>query len=506
MNRVRLAFAKLPGSDAMKLAIAALLILTVGLIGGWTLSGPAVEAAGAQAASQPSVTRAIPGPQASYADVVAQVAPAVATIRSERIVKASASGDSPFPEDLFQQFFGNPRGRGYGQGRGPQMPREEGALGSGVIVSADGYILTNHHVIDGANQIKVDLPDRRTFDAKLVGSDAPSDLAVLKINATGLPTVRLGNTDRVRVGDVVLAIGNPLGVGQTVTMGIISAKGRATGNSDGSFEDFLQTDAPINQGNSGGALVNTQGELVGINSQILTPSGGSIGIGFAIPASMAENVMHQLIKTGVVHRAMLGVTVQALNSDLARSLGLKDVRGALVAQVQPDSPAQKAGIQKGDVILEVNGAPVTDSNSLRNRIASMDPGTTATVTLVRDGKQETVRPVLGELPTKRMASNDGDRENAQGRFGLAVEPVTPDVASQLGLKSAGGLVVDEVAPGSPASDAGVRTGDVIEQVNHKPVSSVADLQQALKASSERPALVLLNRQGNELYVALAARS
>jgi serine protease Do len=507
MNRVRQFLDRLPGSSPVKLAVAGLLILVLGVGAGWTLSGSGVQAAAPTAAAapaEPQVTRALPGAVVSYADVVAQVAPAVVTVRSERVVRSDGRAGLPFDDPFFQQFFGGPRDRG----RGPMTPapHEEGALGSGVVVSADGYILTNHHVIDGASHVKVDLPDRRTFDAKVIGSDAPSDLAVLKIDAKDLPTVRVGNSDRVRVGDVVLAVGNPLGVGQTVTMGIVSAKGRATGLSDGSFEDFLQTDAPINQGNSGGALVDTRGELVGINSQILTPSGGNIGIGFAIPAAMAQNVMQQLIKSGVVHRAMLGVTVQPMTSDLARSLGLSDVRGALVASVQPDGPADKAGVKRGDVILDVNGSAVTDSNSLRNRIASLSPGTHAALTVLRDGKQETISAVLTELPATKMASNEREGGGSQGRFGLAVEPVTPEIASQLRLKSARGLVVDDVTPGSVASEAGVRAGDVIEQVNRKPVNSVPEFQEAVKSSGERPALLLINRQGSSLYVALAPRN
>jgi Do/DeqQ family serine protease len=506
MNRFRLVLDSSPGGRRLKLTLTALLILVLGMAAGWTLSGPSVEAAAttvppAVAGDPPQVSRILPGAQASYADVVAEVAPAVVTVRSERVVRDGGRAALQLPDDdLFGPFFGGPRRRG------PMVPREEGGVGSGVIVAADGYILTNHHVIDRASQIKVDLADRRSFDARLVGSDAASDLAVLKITADHLPTIRVGNSDRVRVGDVVLAVGNPLGVGQTVTMGILSAKGRATGLSDGSFEDFLQTDAPINQGNSGGALVNAQGELVGINSQILAPSGGNIGIGFAIPATMAQNVMQQLIKSGVVRRAMLGVTVQPMTSDLARSLGLKDVRGALVSSVQPDGPAEKAGLQRGDVIRDVNGTPVTDGNDLRNQVASLSPGSRATLTILRDGRQETVHALLAELPNRKVASNERDDAGGQGRFGLAVEPITPEIAQQLGLKRAEGLVVSGVAPGSPASDAGVRPGDVIEQVNRKPVKSVSELQDALEATAERPALVLINRQGSSLYVALAPRN
>jgi serine protease Do len=487
------------------LAALASVLLLAGVAIGWNLTGSAVQAAAgnplvvaAPAAAEPQAARATAlGRQDSYADVVAQVAPAVVTIHAERVVRQTALplADDPF----FQQFFG-PNSR-----RMQPAPREENALGSGVIVSPDGYILTNAHVVEGASKISIELTDRRTFVAKLVGADTPSDLAVLKIEANGLRSLPLGNTERVRVGDVVLAIGNPLGVGQTVTMGIISAKGRATGLSDGSFEDFLQTDAPINQGNSGGALVDTRGELVGINSQILSPSGGSIGIGFAVPADMAANVMQQLVKTGTVHRAKMGVTVQGVNSELAKSLGLKDVRGALVSAVEPDSPAQKAGLERGDVILAFNGEPVSDSNALRNRVASSQPGSKATVTVVRNGREEVRQVVLAELPGKRVAANEGSGGGNGGRYGMTVSPLTPDAASQMGVRAKGGLVVDSVAPGSAASGAGLRSGDVIVEVNNRPVSSLSQFQDAMKASPDRPALLLVNRQGGELFVALSAR-
>src|SRR5512132_3897722 len=295
-------------------------------------------------------------PVVSHADIVSRVSPAVITIHSEMRVRAPQQ--YPFMDDpMFRQFFGD---------RLPQqMPEQRrSGLGSGVIISTDGYILTNHHVIDGAEQIKVDLNDNRTLDAKVVGSDPLSDLAVLKIDASNLPVLALGDSDKVRVGDVVLAIGNPLGIGQTVTMGIISAKGRQTGLSSGNFEDFLQTDAPINQGNSGGALVNTNGELIGINSQIIGgQTGGNIGIGFAIPSNMVRNVMDQLVKTGKVRRGQLGVSIRRVDSDMAQSLGMSETKGVIVNSVVANSAAERAGIRQGDVITALDGSPVSESNS-----------------------------------------------------------------------------------------------------------------------------------------------
>ncbi len=477
-------------------------------LAGWSLSGRTAEAATAARATttaqapaaQPATLAPGVAQRDSYADLVAKVAPAVVTIRSERRVREAVQFPFDDSDPMLRRFFGDqlPRAR-------RQAPREEGALGSGVIVRPDGYILTNEHVVDGGEHIVVELTDHRTFQARVVGSDKPSDLAVLKIDTTGLPTMPLGNSDRLRVGDVVLAIGNPMGIGQTVTLGIVSAKGRATGLGDGGFQDFIQTDAPINHGNSGGALVDTRGELVGINSEILSTTGASMGIGFAIPANMAENVMGQLIRTGRVRRGMLGVTVQGVTSDIASSLGLKEVRGAIVSKVEPDSPAARAGLEQGDVILTFNGQPVNDSNSLRNRVAGTMPGTRVALDVLRNGREQTMNAVLGELPGSARASAEPASTNGHERFGLSVEPGTPEAARQLGLKDAHGLVVDQVAPGSAASEAGIQPGDVIEQVNRRPVNSAPDLQAALANTASRPALLLVNRQGTDLFVALAPK-
>jgi Do/DeqQ family serine protease len=369
--------------------------------------------------------------------------PAVVTIRVEKRASMTPTAGQWPDDELFRRFFGEampqiPRGR---------MPRGvQRGLGSGVIVSQDGYILTNNHVVDAAHEVKVDLPDKRTFTAKVVGTDPASDLAVVKINASSLPTLTLGDSDAVKVGDVVLAIGNPLGVGETVTSGIISAKGRTTDRGD-SYQDFLQTDAPINHGNSGGALVNANGELIGINSQILTPSDGNIGLGFAIPSNMARNVMDQLIKNGRVRRAKLGVTVQSITADLATSLGLPSAKGALVSDVEDGSPAARAGITQGDVITEFNGTPVVDSNQLRNDVSSTLPGSNVSLKVFRNGRTETLQAKLGELPTKRDKSDSSLERRGEGKFGMGVLPLTPELAEEAGVpRGTRGVIVTEGRP------------------------------------------------------------
>ena len=439
------------------------------------------------------IVHAIAGGRDSYADVVDVVSPAVVTVRAQGRARVSPTQFPFSDDDFFGQFFGQtPRGP-RGQRQTPRMPRQS-ALGSGVVVTSDGYILTNNHVVDGAEDVNVDFTDGRSMSAKIIGTDKPSDLALLKVNGSGFKAVAIGNSEAVKVGDVVLAVGNPLNVGQTVTMGIISAKGRSTGVGDGSYEDFLQTDAPINHGNSGGALVNMKGELVGINSQILSESGGNIGIGFAIPSNMAKHVMDDLRTNGKVTRAQLGVTVQAVTADMASSLGLKQTGGAIVSSVAEGSAAERAGVKRGDVIVSFNGQTVRDTNGLRNRVADAGPGSTADVVVVRDGAEKHLSVKLDEASRDRSARRGDGEERSSDKSALGVS-VAPD---------AKGLVVEDVDPDGRAAAAGIRAGDVIVEVNRQAVKSVDDLRTAIRKSGDKPTLLLVSRSGNDVYLTVKA--
>jgi serine protease Do len=345
------------------------------------------------------------------------------------------------------------------------------------------------------------------IEAKLIGADPPSDLAVIKIEGNNLPVLPIGDSNAMRVGDLVLAVGNPLGVGQTVTMGIVSAKGRATGLGNGSYEDFLQTDAPINQGNSGGALVNTSGELIGINSQIMSPSGGNIGIGFAVPSLMAKNVMDQLVVNGRVHRGLLGVTVQGVTGDLAAGLGLDKAEGAIVSKVEAGSAAEKAGVKQGDVILSYQGRPVIDTNAFRNEIAATKPGTAVKLEVLREGRKRELTATLEEKTAARGGNLPGDGEGERsGKYGMTVEPLTPEMAAQLNVgRNVKGVVITGIDPAGAAASAGLREGDVIQQVNGKSVDDAGDVRDALDGNAGKPSVLLITRGEATIFVPLRAR-
>jgi serine protease Do len=401
-------------------------------------------------------------------------------------------------DPFFQQFFGH----GFGRPEIPQNRREQ-SLGSGVIVSPEGYVLTNNHVVDGATDVKVTLSDKRELKAKIVGTDPKTDIAVLKLEGANFPAITLGDSSKVQVGDYALAIGDPFGVGQTVTMGIVSAKGRGNlGIED--YEDFIQTDAPINPGNSGGALVNDRGELVGINTAILSHgSGGNEGIGFAIPVNLARNVMGQILDHGKVTRGYLGVVIQPITPAMAKQLGLSNVQGALVGDVSGKGPAQTAGVQRGDVILSINGNTVNDSNELRNTISMMQPGETVKLEISRNGSTKNLDVKLGELPlSKQDAENQSEGASKDALEGVSVENLDAETASQLQLpESTKGVVVTGIDPSSPKAESGLQKGDVIQEVNHQPVHNVAEFEQAMRKAGGS-ALLLVNSGGTTHFIAV----
>jgi serine protease Do len=433
----------------------------------------------------------------SYAPILKSVLPSVVNISSSKVVKAKDQMPEGMEMDpFFRQFFG----QGDGRFNVPKDRREK-ALGSGVVVSPEGYILTNNHVVDGATDVRVTLGDKRELEAKVIGTDPKTDIAVLKIDAANLKPITIGDSSKVEVGDTALAIGDPFGVGQTVTKGIISATGRGNLGIE-AYEDFLQTDAPINPGNSGGALINDRGELVGINTAIISHgSGGSQGIGFAVPVNLAHQVMDQILKNGKVVRAYMGILPQDMTADMAKAFGQKEARGVVVGDVSASSPAQEGGVQRGDIILEVNGKPVETSNQLRNSISMMPPGTTVNLKLLRDGNEKNLSFKLREMPTETAKLESDGEGSTKALEGVEVTNLTPEAAQELGLPaSAKGVIVAGIDPASKIAESGLQKGDLIQEVNHQPVKNVSEFQSAVKKGGSDP-LLLVNRQGRTLFIA-----
>jgi serine protease Do len=441
----------------------------------------------------------------AYERIVNTIKPAIVSIQSEHIIQVQ---ESPFMMDpFFRQFFGN---------LFPNIPREqrERALGSGVIVSSDGYILTNNHVIRHAKDIQVTLLDKRVFKGKVVGADPQSDLAVVKINASNLPVAPLGDSSTLHVGDSVVAFGNPFGLDFTVTKGIVSALGRSVGiEGPQGYENFIQTDAAINPGNSGGALVNVRGQVIGINTAILSSNsgpggeGGFIGIGFAIPSNTAKHVMNDLIQHGKVARGFMGVGIQPLDQGLAKEFDVPDLNGALVRDVEPGSPAAKAGLKPGDVIRKLNGRVVTSPDDLRYMVGESNPGTEVTLEILRDGKPMTVRMRLGELQANASegqgGSNVGQAPQQSALQGISVQNLTPDIRDQLNLpEGARGVIITNVDPNSPAGMAGLSRGDVIESINRHPVNNVSDFNR-LASEAKGQTLLRVIHQGYPMFVVIS---
>src|ERR1700678_368736 len=435
-----------------------------------------------------------------FSAVIKPALPAVVNIRTSKMVKSQGNQMSPFFNDpTFRQFFGDQFGGGK-----PHQEREQ-ALGSGVIVTPDGTILTNNHVIDGASDIKVQLSDKREFKAKLVGADPKTDIAVLKIEASGLPTLPLGDSSQLNVGDLIFAIGDPFGIGETATMGIVSATGRGQlGIED--YENFIQTDAAINPGNSGGAMIDIHGNLVGVNTAILSHgSGGNEGVGFAIPMSMAKPVMDQILAHGKVIRGYLGVHIQDFSPELAKSFNFNQSGGVLIGDVSANTPAANAGLKKGDVIVKLNGQAESDSNDLRNTISQMSPGTQVKLDIWRDGKVQPFTVTLGELPKDKETTESSDDSSSGEIQGIDVQDLTPEISQQLNLPSGThGVVVTSVDPASAAAAAGINRGDLIQEINHKPVTSASQYKQLMSGASGQPILLLINRGGITSFVVVEA--
>jgi len=488
--------------------IAAAFILVLGIFAGLLLSSRLDIMSSLPAKSQlsPKTVEILTQLSDAQSEVAAIATPSVVNISTTRVIKMREDGASDlFNDPFFRRFFGD-------QMPHPGIPKEhkEQSLGSGVIVSEDGYIITNNHVIEKAQEIKVLLLNKKDYKAKVIGADPKTDIAVIKIEATGLPALPWGDSNKLRVGEIVFAIGNPFGLNQTVTMGVISAVGRANvGIAD--YEDFIQTDAAINPGNSGGGLINARGELIGINTAILSRTGGYQGIGFAVPSSMARQVMDSLVKYKKVVRGWLGVSIQDITSDLAEEFGVKDLKGALVSGVMKGSPAEKSGIRQGDIILRYNGRDVEDTGHLRNMVSQTPIGTTVKIKILRQKKELEVEVKVIELSKKMSEASPGSGNDDSGEpadeessalTGLAVRELTPELANHFGYEAdEKGVVVMKVDASSRIYESGIRPGDIILQVNQK---NIATLEEYKKAASRIKAkdriLLLVRRKGQDLFV------
>jgi len=440
-------------------------------------------------------------PTGSYASIVKKVVPGVVRIETSATMEKISMQQPPELDDPFwQHFFGN-------QFRRMLPPNQSGpqtrhGLGSGVIITKDGYILTNNHVVDGAKDVKVTMEDGHEYTAKVIGRDPKTDLAVVKIDAKNLPVVPMADSSKVEVGDVVLAIGNPFGVGQTVTKGIVSATDRGNMGIE-AYENFIQTDAAINPGNSGGALVDVQGRLIGINTAILSRSGGSQGVGFAIPSDIARNVMEGLIENGHVTRGYLGVIIQSVTPALAEEFKLKDSKGALIGDVMNDGPAAKAGFKPGDVVVEFNGKKVSDSRHLQLSVADTKPGSTVPVEVLRNGEQKTLHATVKQLPgTEQLADNNSSNSGDTGTLnGVGVGDLDSQTRQQFNIpKEVKGAVVTQVEPGSAAAEAGLKPGTVIEDINHHPVKSSEDAVKLTENSASKRTLLRVWENGGSRYI------
>lgn len=474
----------------------ALIVTTVGLVVGSERpkETPAKAAVLNVKLDDQPVTRA-GGLATSFAPVVKQVAPSVVQVYSTSRPRPLARGETPgFGEPPFRWFFGPP-------GAMPDLPspRQQG-MGSGVIVTEDGYILTNNHVVDRADEVKVALQDGREFSARIVGKDPKSDIAVLKVQATGLPYITMADSDLIEVGDLVLAIGNPFGIGQTVTMGMISARGRGGLGLD--YEDFIQTDAAINPGNSGGALVDAEGRLIGINTAIISRSGGNQGIGFAIPTNLARYVMESIVNEGRVTRGYLGIIIQDVTPALARKFDLENRQGALVGDVAPKSPAAKAGITDGDIVTEFNGRTVKDSRHLKLLVAQAKPGRAVNMTVIRDGRPKELRVVPDELPGSENIARAGTPDVAEQTLnGVVLADLDARARRQFEIPSeVKGALVSRVDPSSAAAEAGLRAGDVILEINRQPVRNAEEAAKLTANSEDRTTLLRVWREGNRHFI------